>query len=58
MVGSLATVISLGLGMVIAQCYDGTVLPLVLGFAAVGPAVLAALDHVRSCAACLQEGGV
>ena len=40
-IGSLATVISLALGTVIGQAYDGTVLPLVLGFAAVGPAALA-----------------
>jgi DHA1 family bicyclomycin/chloramphenicol resistance-like MFS transporter len=42
-VGSLSTFISLLLGTVIGQGYDGTVLPLVVGFAVLGLAALVVL---------------
>ncbi|WP_350336006.1 multidrug effflux MFS transporter [Coralliovum pocilloporae] len=42
-IGSLTTFISLGLGMVIGQAYDGTVVPLVAGFAILSCAALAAM---------------
>ena len=42
-VGSLATLISLLLGTVIGQAYDGTVLPLVAGFTLLGLAAVAVL---------------
>ena len=31
-IGSLSTFTALSIGMLIGQCYDGTVLPLVTGF--------------------------
>jgi len=42
-VGSLTTFISLALGTLIGQSFDGTVLPLVGGFAGLGIAALAAM---------------
>ena len=48
-IGSLATAVSLMLGVFIGQSYDGTVLPLVGGFAILGLASLATM--------CLAERG-
>jgi DHA1 family bicyclomycin/chloramphenicol resistance-like MFS transporter len=42
-VGSLTTVISMTLGAAIGQAYDGTVLPLVAGFALLGLAAIAVI---------------
>ncbi len=42
-IGSLATMISLLLGLAIGQAYDGTVIPLVGGFAILGLSSLAAM---------------
>ena len=42
-IGSLTTFVSLLLGTVIGQSYDGTVLPLIGGFAAFGIASFAAM---------------
>jgi DHA1 family bicyclomycin/chloramphenicol resistance-like MFS transporter len=42
-VGSLTTVISMTLGAAIGQAYDGTVLPLVGGFALLGLAAIAVM---------------
>ena len=43
MVGSLTTLISLTLGALIGQSYDGTVLPLVGSFALLGIAAIAVM---------------
>ena len=42
-VGSLTTLISMTLGAAIGQAYDGTVLPLVAGFALLGLAAIAVM---------------
>ncbi len=42
-VGSLSTLVSVPLGILVGQCYDGTVLPLVAGFALFGTAALIAV---------------
>ena len=42
-IGSLQTLISLLLGTAVGQSYDGTVLPLVGGFAPLGAATLAVM---------------
>jgi DHA1 family bicyclomycin/chloramphenicol resistance-like MFS transporter len=42
-IGSITTFVSLGLGTIIAQLYDGTVLPLVGSFAVLGAMSLAAM---------------
>ena len=42
-VGSLSTLISVGFGIIVADAYDETVLPLVLGFALLGLAGLATM---------------
>lgn len=42
-IGSITTFVSMGLGTVIAQLYDGTVLPLVASFAVLGALSLAAM---------------
>jgi DHA1 family bicyclomycin/chloramphenicol resistance-like MFS transporter len=46
-VGSLTTVISLILGTVIGQAYDGTVLPLVAGFALLGLAAIGVMRWIE-----------
>ena len=46
-VGSMSTFISLPLGVLIGQAYDGTVLPLVTGFALLAVAALAAMQWAR-----------
>ncbi len=43
MIGSLQTLISLLLGTAVGQSYDGTVLPLVGGFAPLGAATVAVM---------------
>jgi DHA1 family bicyclomycin/chloramphenicol resistance-like MFS transporter len=47
-VGSLTTVISLILGTIIGQAYDGTVLPLVAGFALLGLVSIAVMRWTES----------
>lgn len=42
-VGSLTTLISVSVGMAVGQAFDGTVLPLVMGFAALGAAAAAVM---------------
>lgn len=42
-IGSLSTLLSLGCGLVIGQAFDGSVRPLVLGFAVLAPAALVAV---------------
>ena len=42
-IGSITTFVSMGLGTLIAQFYDGTVLPLIAGFACLGALSLAAM---------------
>ena len=46
-IGSLTTFISLALGTVIGQAYDGTVLPLVGGFAALGVAATVVMNWIE-----------
>jgi DHA1 family bicyclomycin/chloramphenicol resistance-like MFS transporter len=46
-IGSLTTFISLLLGMAVGRAYDGTVLPLVGGFAALGIASIAVMRFVE-----------
>jgi len=46
-VGSLTTFISLALGAIIGQSYDGTVLPLVAGFALLGLAAIAVIRWIE-----------
>jgi DHA1 family bicyclomycin/chloramphenicol resistance-like MFS transporter len=46
-VGSLTTFISLALGAIIGQAYDGTVLPLVAGFALLGLAAIAVIRWIE-----------
>jgi DHA1 family bicyclomycin/chloramphenicol resistance-like MFS transporter len=46
-IGSLTAFISLLLGMVVGLAYDGTVLPLVGGFAALGIASIAVMRVVE-----------
>ena len=46
-IGSVTTFISLGLGSAIGQAYDGTVLPLVAGFAVLGMAASAVMHWVE-----------
>ena len=47
-VGSLTTVISMILGTIIGQAYDGTVLPLIAGFALLGLAAIAVMRWAES----------
>ncbi len=47
-VGSLTTVISMILGTIIGQAYDGTVIPLVAGFALLGLAAIAVMRWTES----------
>ena len=42
-IGSLSTLLSVVFGVIVADAYDGTVLPLVLGFAVLGLAALLTL---------------
>ena len=44
MVGSLTTLLALSLGALIGRAYDGTVLPLVAGFAVLGLLSLATMS--------------
>ena len=47
-IGSVATVISLLLGLLIGQSYNGTVLPLVAGFAVLGVLSLGTMHLTES----------
>ena len=46
-IGSLTTLISLILGTAIGQSYDGTVLPLIAGFALLGLAATAVMRWIE-----------
>ncbi len=48
-ISSVQTLVSVAVGGVIGQCYDGTILPLILGFLLCGLSSLAIMIYVRKC---------
>jgi MFS transporter, DHA1 family, multidrug resistance protein len=50
-IASVQTLLSVVVGGVIGQCYDGTVMPLILGFALCGLSSLAIILYIRKCVA-------
>lgn len=48
-ISSVQTLLSVGVGGYIGQCYDGSVLPLVLGFLLCGISTLSIVIYIRQC---------